>query len=634
MPGVATTIQDLPGRPGYAAFGVPPGGAWDDLSLSLANIAVGNPVGAAGLEAVLRGPVLRFRQPATVCVAGAASEPMLDGAAIATGKPVEVFAGQTLDLGPVRGAGLRIYLAIRGGLAVPPALGSLSTFAPGRFGGFRGRPVRVGDVLAVGDAPPASPVDVGSALPVLTDSWTLRVIPGPHEYLADLLFETQWRLDQSSGRTGIRLAGPESAWWSTVARNEPDDGPCPIGGVVITGGVPVIAGPDGPSTGGSALLAVVIQADRWRLAQCRPGDRVRLLPVTPEQAQAATSARDNLLAGIAGEAAPTAAPAQRLASYGRAPGTPPAALREVAGDETRPGLVVRRAGDQHVLIEAGGTLAEGGSEHELATRVRIHLLAAALAELPGVAEVVPGPRSLLVTVIEPVLALATLAGIAVGAWHGLPDPATVELPAREIVLPIAFDDPALADAIRRYQNEARVSTPWCPDNVEYLRACNKLASRDEVFQTITAGTYLVVGFAGAGLGTPVAAALDPRHRLLAPRYDPARSWTPAGSVGLSGNRLRIQGADGPGDSQLVGRTIPIWRDLRRPIGATALPGDPAGSDPPWLLRTFDLLRFAPVSTAELAEHSASGAELVATPTTVRVGELLAGPSTVGLPVTT
>jgi len=355
---------------------------------------------------------------------------------------------------------------------------------------------------------------------------------------------------------------------------------------------------------------------------------VRLLPVTPEQAQAATAARDNLLAGIAGEAAPTIAPAQRLASYGRAPGTPPAALREVASDETRPGLVVRRAGDQHVLIEASG------EEHELATRIRIHLLAAALAELPGVAEAVPGPRSLLVTVTEPVLALATLAGLAVAAWHGLPDPATVELPAREIVLPIAFDDPALADAIRRYQNEARVSTPWCPDNVEYLRACNKLGSRDEVFQTIAAGTYLVVGFAGAGLGTPVAAALDPQHRLLAPRYDPARSWTPAGSVGLSGNRLRIQGADGPGDSQLVGRTIPIWRDLRRPIGATALPGDPANSDPPWLLRTFDLLRFTPVSSAELAEHSASGAELVATPTTVRVGELLAGPSTVGLPVTT
>ncbi len=116
----------------------------------------------------------------------------------------------------------------------------------GGFGGFRGRPVRVGDVLGAGDRPEAEPVDVGAALPVLTDSWTLRVIPGPHEYLADLLFETQWRLDQGSGRAGIRLAGPESAWWSTVARTEPDDAPCPVGGVVISGGVPVIAGPDGP----------------------------------------------------------------------------------------------------------------------------------------------------------------------------------------------------------------------------------------------------------------------------------------------------------------------------------------------------------------------------------------------------
>src|SRR5215468_9170747 len=139
MPGVATTVQDLPGRPGYAAFGVPPGGAWDDLALSLANIAVGNPPGAAGLEAVLRGPVLRLRRPATLCIAGAASEPVLDGAPVPIGEPVAMFAGQTLDLGPVRGAGLRIYLAVRGGLAVPEALGSRSTFAPGRLGGYRGR---------------------------------------------------------------------------------------------------------------------------------------------------------------------------------------------------------------------------------------------------------------------------------------------------------------------------------------------------------------------------------------------------------------------------------------------------------------------------------------------------------------
>ncbi|HWB35738.1 MAG TPA: urea carboxylase, partial [Rugosimonospora sp.] len=145
MPGVATTVQDLPGRGGYAAFGVPAGGAWDDLALSLANLAVGNPPGAAGLEGMLRGPVLRFRRPSTICVAGAASEPTLDGLPVRTGVPVDVFTGQTLDLGPVRGAGLRVYLAVRGGLAVPTVLGSQSTYTPGHLGGFRGRVVRVGD---------------------------------------------------------------------------------------------------------------------------------------------------------------------------------------------------------------------------------------------------------------------------------------------------------------------------------------------------------------------------------------------------------------------------------------------------------------------------------------------------------
>ncbi|HWB37687.1 MAG TPA: carboxyltransferase domain-containing protein, partial [Rugosimonospora sp.] len=427
------------------------------------------------------------------------------------------------------------------------------------------------------------------------------------------------------------LTGPETAWWTSVARAEPDDAPCPVGGVVISGGVPVIAGPDGPGTGGSALLAVVIRADRWRLAQCRPGDRVRLLPVTPEQANAATAAREGLLAGLAGTGTgtpETAATPHRLASYGRAPGTPPATLRESAGDERRPALVIRRAGDQHLLVQTG---AEPG---ELAARLRVHLLGTALADLPGVTEVVPGPHALLVTVAEPALSLATLAGLAVQAWHGLPDPLDAELPAREVSLPIAFDDPAVADAVRRYQADVRAATPWCPDNVEYLRSCNGLADRDDVFRAIAATTWLVLAFAGAGLGTPIAAALDARRPLTAPRYDPARTWTPAGAVGLSGNRLRIQGADGPGDTQLVGRTVPVWRDLRRPIGAPPEP-DPSPNGPPWLLRPFDLIRFTPVSPADLVERSAAlaaGAGLAGTPTVLRLRDLLTTPTSSAAPL--
>jgi urea carboxylase len=384
--------------------------------------------------------------------------------------------------------------------------------------------------------------------------------------------------------------------------------------VVLAGGAPVIAGPDGPGTGGATLLAVVIRADRWRLAQCRPGDRVRLLPVTPEQAQAATQARTALLAGLTGPGDAAAGAAQRLASYGRAPGTPPTPLRELAGEDGRPAVSIRRAGDQHLLVQDDG---RGGG---LAARVRMHLLGAAVTRLAGVAEVVPGPRSLLVSLAESGAAPAALAGLILAAWRGLPDPAGVELDAREVLLPIAFDDPTVTDAVRRYTLEARVAAPWCPDNVEYLRERNSLASRSDVFTAICATGYLVLGFSGAGLGSPVAVALDPRHRLRAPRYDPPRSWTPGGAVGLAGDRLRIQGADGPGDSQLVGRTIPIWRDPRRPIGEPATTGP---DEPPWLLRPFDVLRFQPVGAEELAARGAlPEVGPHTTPLTLRIADLL------------
>src|SRR5207237_1782344 len=129
--------------------GVPPSGAWDDLSFALANLAVGNPAGAAGLEAVLRGPVLRFRGPALVCLAGAAALSTVDGAPLTPGRPVEVFAGQTLDLGAIRGPGLRGYLAIAGGGAGPGTPGSRS---PVQLWACGGRPCRA---VRTGAPPPA-----------------------------------------------------------------------------------------------------------------------------------------------------------------------------------------------------------------------------------------------------------------------------------------------------------------------------------------------------------------------------------------------------------------------------------------------------------------------------------------------
>ncbi len=610
-PGTRTTVQDLPGRQGLWAVGVPPSGAWDDLSFALANRAVGNPYSAAGLEAVLRGPVLRFAVPTLVCVTGAACSSTVDGALLALGRPVEVREGQVLDVGPIRGPGLRGYLAVAGGLNVPEKLGSRATFLLGGFGGHEGRPLRAGDRLPVGPAPGGSPVDVSGALPALTGAWTVRVVPGPHgapDYLTEAgaaaLFAAEWRMDHRSDRTGVRLVGsaPEFAradgGEAGLHPSNIHDSAYAVGAIMLSGGIPVVVGPDGPSLGGFVVPAVVVRADRWMLAQCRPGDVVRLVPVMPDEADAANAERRRLLADPPRPALP-AAPARSPRA------ARPRALLDLPADGERPALTARRAGDHHLLVEVGP------AELDLAVRLRVHLLAAAVGTPAGVVESVEGVRSLLLAVDGSRFSLPALAARVAEAWGTLPELSTVEVPAREVSLPIAFDDPAAHEAMSRYQTSVRWDAPWCPDNVEFIRRINGLAERHEVFDVVAAATYLVVGLGDVYLGAPVAVPLDPAHRLVTTKYDPPRTWTPANAVGIGGAYLCVYGMEGPGGYQLVGRTVPVWR---------------TDAEPPWLLRHFDLLRFHPVSPAELldlrADIAAGRRALATRPRTLRLADLL------------
>ncbi|GAB1692589.1 5-oxoprolinase/urea amidolyase family protein [Krasilnikovia sp. M28-CT-15] len=609
VPGIQTTVQDLPGRTGLWGVGVPPSGAWDDLSFGLANRAVGNPPGAAGLEAVLRGPKLRALTDTVICVSGAATAATLDGIAVTPGHPTPVAAGQALDLGPAKGPGLRSYLAVRGGLAVPPALGSAATFLLGGFGGHEGRALAKDDILHAGTAATAEQSEV--LLPELTGDWELRVLPGPHgapEHLSEAgiaeLFAAQWRVDHRADRTGVRLAGPSPRWSRSdggdagLHPSNIHDSAYPVGGIMISGDTPVIVGPDGPSLGGFVVAAVVIRADRWKLAQARPGDRIRLVPVSPEDADAAN---EDHRARLAGEQ-----PRPRPVTV--RDGRRPAPLAEIPADGDRPALTVRRAGDHHALVEAGPAVLD------LAVRLRIHLLAGALAGDDRIVEAVEGVRSLLLAVDERRLPLPALAERVAAAWAALPDPRTVELTAREVTMPIAFDDPSVHEAMARYQSGVRPDAPWCPDNVEFIRRINGLDRRGDVFDIVSSAAYLVVGLGDVYLGAPVAVPLDPRHRLVTTKYNPPRTWTPANAVGIGGVYLCVYGMEGPGGYQLVGRTVPVWRH------------DPDSTDPPWLLRQFDVLRFTPVTPQRLeelrADVAAGRSGLATRPVTLRLAGLL------------
>jgi urea carboxylase len=191
----------------------------------------------------------------------------------------------------------------------------------------------------------------------------------------------------------------------------------------------------------------------------------------------------------------------------------------------------------------------------------------------------------------------------------------VTLDVREVRLPIALDHPAAHEAMARYARSVRPDAPWCPDNVEFIRRINDLERRADVFDVVTAATYLVVGLGDVYLGAPVAVPIDPRHRLVTTKYDPARTWTPQNAVGIGGVYLCVYGMEGPGGYQLVGRTVPVWRHV------------PGSVERPWLLRQFDRLRFVPVSAAELAEQRAAikagRADLDTTPATFSLVEVAA-----------
>jgi urea carboxylase len=160
-----------------------------------------------------------------------------------------------------------------------------------------------------------------------------------------------------------------------------------------------------------------------------------------------------------------------------------------------------------------------------------------------------------------------------------------------LYLPLSWNDPQIQLAMRKYQETTRADAPWCPDNIEFIRRINGLASIDDVKRIIFDAAYVVLGLGDVYLGAPVATPYDPRHRLVTTKYNPARPWTPQNAVGIGGAYMCIYGMEGPGGYQLFGRTLQVWNTHRATL--------PFAPGHPWLLRHFDQIRFFEVSTEEL-----------------------------------
>ncbi|XYH93246.1 urea carboxylase [Sorangium sp. So ce1128] len=613
----AVTVQDWPGRLGLWSVGVPPSGPMDDLSFRLGNRVVGNPAGAAGLECEVHGPTLVFHRRAVLCVAGAAMRVLVDGAEVAPWTPVEVAPGATVACGPVRGPGARAYLLLRGGVDVPAHLGSRATFTLGGFGGHAGRPLRPGDVLRLGEETDPA-LDPGAlppeARPEIGKAWELAVLDGPHgapDFLTregiEQFYEAEWEVHYHSARTGVRLVGPAPRWARTdggeagLHPSNLHDNAYGIGAVDLTGDMPVILGPDGPSLGGFVCPLTVAAAERWKLGQLSAGDKVRFRSVVPAEADALARKTDALVArrGLTASHAPLAAP-----SAPRRPRGEPVIGRVPARDD-RPAVVFRQSGDRYVLVEFGPPVLD------IDLRVRAHLLMTRLEELrvPGVVDLTPGIRSLQVHVDGAKLTVPRALDLLREVEADLPAPAEVRIPSRVVHMPLSWDDPATREAIARYERTVRDDAPWCPSNLEFIRRVNGLPDIDAVQEIFLAASYLVLGLGDVYLGAPVATPLDPRHRMVTTKYNPARTWTPENTVGIGGAYLCIYGMEGPGGYQFLGRTVPVW-SRHRPFRQTT-------REAPWLLRFFDQLRFHLVSPEELLELRA---DMVAGRGEVRIEE--------------
>ncbi len=598
-PGVQTTVQDYPGRLGYWHIGVPPSGPMDGLAFRMANRLVGNAEEVAGLEITFTGPTLRFNCDSVIAITGAPIEALLDGKALAQWQSCAVKAGAVLQFGKLLGKGCRAYLAVKDGLQVPDYLGSKSTFTLGQFGGHAGRTLRAGDVLHIHPADEFTHRQLAAELlPQYTGTWEIGVLYGPHgapDFFTDgdiqNLFAADWEVHHNSNRTGVRLIGPKPQWARSdggeagLHPSNIHDNAYAIGAVDFTGDMPVILGPDGPSLGGFVCPVTIVHAELWKTGQLKPGDTVRFRWMTLEQANYLERLQDVTIGQL------------RLPKkFGATPdasGMGSTTLHRIPPSATQVQVVYRQSGDRNLLVEYGPLVLD------LNLRFRVHALMEWVQRemnekrITGILDLTPGIRSLQVHFDARILARNKLLKLLIAAEKKLPAIEDMQVPARIVHLPLSWDDAATRLAIEKYMQSVRKDAPWCPSNIEFIRRINGLDSIADVQRILFEASYLVMGLGDVYLGAPVATPIDPRHRLVTTKYNPARTWTPENAVGIGGAYLCVYGMEGPGGYQFVGRTVQMWnrylqtRDFK--------------DGKPWLLRFFDQIRFYPVGETELLE---------------------------------
>ncbi|MBP1807512.1 biotin-dependent carboxyltransferase family protein [Rubellimicrobium aerolatum] len=297
-PGLETSVQELPGRVGFLEQGFPVSGPFDPWSFRLANLLVGNVRDTAALECQMIGPALRFEAEALVAVTGADMMPTIDGTPVPMWRTLRARAGQHLELGAAR-SGMRAYVAISGGVATEPVMGSRAVF---HMAGVGGRALKAGQSIPLGvpDGEARLAAVPEAIRPVFPSDrrWLVEALLGPNDdWLSEeaigMFFSSDWTVQAKSNRTGLRLTGPAFSFAHRALHKSPDHGQdpsniidhgYPLGAVNLAGQTPIILVNDSPSTGGFINPFTVASAALWKLGQARPGETLRFRPVDRAEA--------------------------------------------------------------------------------------------------------------------------------------------------------------------------------------------------------------------------------------------------------------------------------------------------------------------------------------------------------------
>ncbi|KAK6953251.1 hypothetical protein Daesc_005552 [Daldinia eschscholtzii] len=555
-PGAFTTIQQSCHRT-TKGYGIPPSQPLNTLAVTIANLLVGNSQDVECLEVTARGPKLRFCSLSVVAVTGYPFSVEVDGNARQMWSRIIMKPGEILNIGSSAAPGGRCYIAIRGGLPdVPEWLGSKSTTPNLALGGIQGRQLRPGDhfeVIDIGQSDLPHAYQLPSNLIPPTTVTALYVMHGPHDsddYVTEagreVLYSSEWTIDYNCNRTGIRLIGPQIEW----ARKHGQEGgshpsnvieygyPRP-GGVNFTGDSPILFSQDSPDLGGFICSSTVISADLWRLGTLKPGDKIKLKPVSYSCARKLASQKADFINAVAKHISSGVLEYENallLLELNEEPPKPDAILQVISSDQGGPRLTLRQYEPE--------TIAQS-----------------------DVVQLIIESHQQSSTIDKP-------------------------LPVRRFRLPIVFDHPSIREAENRYITLQRSKAVYVPDNVSYVQENNGLSSRDDVFEILRKTQFLVVTV-GFMAGLPLLWPLDPMARLTSQKYNPTRISTPSGTVGLGGGMFCVYPGDQPGGYMMLARSIPVW-------DVYALkPGFQEGR--PWLFEPFDLVEFYEVGLEEYGE---------------------------------